>query len=304
VAAGRRLGCPPCLIVRLSVTNRLGRAIYAVEPPVQAVLRGHQRDLVFRRAGTTAGQAGAQLPRQPCHCDVLRGGQRGEAVPLANLAATEAVALLRREGLTGADAARVTRFTHGHPLALRLAASAQGARPDLTVPDAAIATVVTELARVYLSGLDQRSRAVLDAACTLRRPTMSLLGALLPDVPPNDAYDMLRPLPFVEFGPDGLVLHDTVREVVAALLRINDPPAYRAHRIAAWRQLRRELRTAPPGTCGATPPTCSTSSRTRPCGRRSSLPPASGTRSSRPGRPMRLRSPPSPARTSQPGQSP
>jgi DNA-binding winged helix-turn-helix (wHTH) protein len=57
---------------------------------------------------------------------------------------------------------------------------------------------------------------------------------------------MLRPLPFVQFGPEGLVLHDTVREVVAALLRVNDPPAYRAHRIAAWRQLRRELRTAPP----------------------------------------------------------
>jgi hypothetical protein len=167
-------------------------------------------------------------------------------VPLANLAAAEAGALLRREGLGGADAARVIRFTHGHPLALRLAASARGARPDLTLPDAAVATVITELAQVYLSGLDQPTRAVLDAACTLRRPTMSLLGALLPDVPPHDAYDMLRPLPFVEFGPDGLVLHDTVREVVAALLRVNDPPAYRAHRIAAWRQLRRELRTAPP----------------------------------------------------------
>jgi hypothetical protein len=167
-------------------------------------------------------------------------------VPLANLAAADAGALLRREGLSGADAARVIRFTHGHPLALRLAASARGARPDLTVPDAAVATVVSELARVYLSGLGQPARAVLDAACTLRRPTMSLLGALLPDVPPHDAYDMLRPLPFVEFGPDGLVLHDTVREVVAALLRVNDPPAYRAHRIAAWRQLRRELRTAPP----------------------------------------------------------
>lgn len=167
-------------------------------------------------------------------------------VPLANLAAADADALLRREGLSGADAARITRFTHGHPLALRLAASARGARPDLTVPDAAVATVVTELARVYLSGLDQPTRAVLDAACTLRRPTQSLLGALLPDVPPHNAYDMLRPLPFVEFGPDGLVLHDTVREVVAALLRVNDPPTYRAHRIAAWQQLRRELRTAPP----------------------------------------------------------
>ncbi len=167
-------------------------------------------------------------------------------VPLANLSAADAGALLRREGLSDADAARVTRFTHGHPLALRLAASARSARPDLTVPDAAIATVVTELAQVYLSGLDQPTRAVLDAVCTLRHPTLSLLGALLPDVAPHEAYDMLRPLPFVEFGPDGLVLHETVREVVAALLRVNDPPAYRAHKIAAWRHLRRELRTAPP----------------------------------------------------------
>ncbi|HEX6857727.1 MAG TPA: winged helix-turn-helix domain-containing protein [Streptosporangiaceae bacterium] len=167
-------------------------------------------------------------------------------VPLTNLAPADADALLRREGLGNADAARITRFTHGHPLALRLAASARGTRPDLTVPDAAVATVVTELARVYLSGLDQPTRAVLDAACTLRRPTLSLLAALLPDVAPHDAFDLLRPLPFVEFGPDGLVLHDTVREVVAALLRINDPPAYRAHRIAAWRQLRRELSAAPP----------------------------------------------------------
>jgi Transcriptional regulatory protein, C terminal len=167
-------------------------------------------------------------------------------VPLANLAAADAGALLRREGLSDADAARVTRFTHGHPLALRLAVSARGARPDLTVPDAAVATVVTELARIYLSGLGQPTRAVLDAACTLRRPTQSLLAALLPDVPPDEALDLLRPLPFVEFGPDGLVLHDTVREVVAALLRVNDPQAYRAYRIAAWRQLRRELRAAPP----------------------------------------------------------
>lgn len=167
-------------------------------------------------------------------------------VPLANLAAADAGALLRREGLAGAHAARVIRFTHGHPLSLRLAASTLGARPDLTVPDAAIATVVTELARVYLTGLDQTTRAVLAAVCTLRRPTLSLLGALLPDVDPHDAYDLLRPLPFVEYGPDGLVLHDTVREVVAALLRANDPPTYRAHKVAAWRQLRQELRTAAP----------------------------------------------------------
>ena len=202
------------------------------------------------RQGTRAGparqhQAGVGLREPPVAAWISDFGDLLATVPLANLAAADAGVLLRREGLSDADADRVTRFTHGHPLALRLAASARGARPDLTVPDAAVATVVTELAQVYLSGLDQPTRAVLDAAsrCPL---TLSLFGALLPDVTPHDAYDMLRPLPFVEFGPDGLVLHDTVREVVAALLRVNDPPTYRAHRIAAWRQLRRELRTAPP----------------------------------------------------------
>src|SRR5215467_13976017 len=78
-------------------------------------------------------------------------------LPLANLDPADASALLRREGLGGADAARVAQFTHGHPLALRLAASARAARPDLTVPDAAVATIVTELARLYLSGLDQQT---------------------------------------------------------------------------------------------------------------------------------------------------
>jgi hypothetical protein len=145
---------------------------------------------------------------------------------------------------------------------------------------------------------------VLDAACTLRRPTLPLLGAQLPDVIPHDAYDMLRPLPFVEFGPDGLVLHDAVREVVAALLRVNDPPTYRAHRIAAWRQLRRELRTAPPGDLWRYTADLLYLIETRPCGRRSSPPPATGTRSSQRGRPMKPRSPPSPARTSLPRPSP
>jgi hypothetical protein len=75
----------------------------------------------------------------------------------------------------------------------------------------------------------------------VRRPTLSLMGAMLPDAAPQDTYERLRALPFVELSSDGLVLHDTVREVVAAYLRASDPDRSRRYRIAAWRQLRDEV---------------------------------------------------------------
>ena len=75
----------------------------------------------------------------------------------------------------------------------------------------------------------------------LRRVTLSLLGALLPDEPPQAPFERLAALPFVELGREGLVVHDTVREAVAALLRATDPVRHRAYRGAAWRQIRAEL---------------------------------------------------------------
>src|SRR5262249_26163564 len=68
-----------------------------------------------------------------------------------------------------------------------------------------------------------------------------LLGAMLPDTAPQDAFERLRVLPFVQLGDDGLALHETVREAVAALLRSSDPERSRRYRAAAWRQLRNEV---------------------------------------------------------------
>src|SRR5690349_21448244 len=167
-------------------------------------------------------------------------------LPLRSLAPEHAHQLLIREGVPRGEVRRVNRLARGHPLALRLAATARAGRSALSVPDAALTAVVTEFAGRHLAGLDAETRAVVDAAGVVRRPTLSLLGAMLPDRPPQDGFDRLRTLPFVELATDGLVLHDTMREVVASLLRTNDPGRYRAHRVAAWRQLRRELRTAGP----------------------------------------------------------
>jgi hypothetical protein len=193
------------------------------------------------------------LPSLPAHARVVIAtrdapgavwrssfGESLRTVPLGPLAPADAAEVLHRAGLDEDQAAWVNRFVRGHPLSLQLAASAIRERPDAP-EDAVLPTVVQELAALYLDGLDAATREALDATSVLRRVTLSLLGALLPDEPPQAPFARLAALPFVELGREGLVVHDTVREAVAALLRASDPVRHRAYRGAAWRQIRVEL---------------------------------------------------------------
>jgi len=168
-------------------------------------------------------------------------GELFEPLPLGNLRRGDAEELLWRAGVAPADAARIDRIARGHPLSLRLAAAALVNRPDLDLESLATGAVVAELTRLYLGGLDRETRRALDAASVVRRPTRALLAAMLDEDDAELALDRLRGLPFVESDPDGLVLHDTIREAVAASLKATDPATYRRHRVAAWHVLRREL---------------------------------------------------------------
>ena len=160
-------------------------------------------------------------------------------VPLGPLSPADAAEVLLGAGLDETQAEWVNRFVRGHPLSLQLAASALRERPDAP-EDAVLPTVVQELAALYLDGLDADTREALDATCVLRRVTLSLLGGVL-GADASAAFERLRALPFVELGREGLVVHDTVREAVARLLRATDPMRWRSYRAAAWRQIRREL---------------------------------------------------------------
>ena len=158
--------------------------------------------------------------------------------PLEDAAALE---LLSACGAGGAVGERLNRIARGHPLALRLAASAIAERPDLSLEDAATQSVVAELTRLYLADVrDPVTREALDAASVVRRTTQSLLRVMVPTVAPQDAVDRLRALPFVETGRDGLMLHQAVQQAISAALRSADPERYRTLRRAAWRQLREE----------------------------------------------------------------
>jgi len=167
-------------------------------------------------------------------------GELFESLSLGNLRRDEAEELLRHAGVAPADAARVDRIARGHPLSLRLSAAALANNPDLDLESLAAGAVVDELTGIYLAGLDRETRRALDAASVVRRPTRDLVVAML-DEDADLALDRLRRLPFVDTGPDGLVLHDTIREVVATSLKAIDPASHRRYRVAAWHVLRREL---------------------------------------------------------------
>ncbi|HZU75606.1 MAG TPA: transcriptional regulator, partial [Dehalococcoidia bacterium] len=167
------------------------------------------------------------------------------SLPLGPLAEQDALELLRRDGLGERDAVRINRVARGHPLALKLAAAAVAELPGLDIEAGATQRLIEELTHVYLDGVDDPLlRTALEAACVLRRVTVSLLRALLPEAAPQDAFDRLAGLPFVSTDRDGLHIHDTVRETIAAALQSADPSRYRSLCRAAWRQLRSEAREA------------------------------------------------------------
>jgi Transcriptional regulatory protein, C terminal/AAA ATPase domain len=163
-------------------------------------------------------------------------------LPLGRLADADAVAFLRGAGLADDAAERLGRLARGHPLTLRLAAAAALARPELEIDEQAAPAVFEALTRLYVADLPAPTRRALDAASVVRRVTLPLLAAMLPDESAERAFEWLSNLPFVEVARDGLVLHEALQEAIARRLRATDPERYRRHRTLAWRQLRLEAR--------------------------------------------------------------
>lgn len=162
---------------------------------------------------------------------------------LGPLEAPSAIELLRREGVEGVPAEAAARVAGGHPLALRLAAAAARERPDMPVEEAAAPRVIDALTRLYMADIsDPIARRALEASSVVRRMTASLLGSMLPDVEPEEAFDRLRSVPFSEVRKDGLMIHEAVQSPLARSLHASDPARHRQYRRAAWQVLRSEVR--------------------------------------------------------------
>jgi len=254
-AAGARAATVPQVAARL---GELGKRVVIALDTYE----------VFRLMDTWLRQV--LLPALPDNVRVVIGGREApvawhtlpgwntvfRSVALGPLAEHAAVQLLETFGVPATDARRANRFAHGHPLSLVLAASALRERPDLHLEEGAIPAVVEELTQTFLSGVDDPlTRDVLDAASVVRRVTQSVLHAMLPSAAPQDAFERLRTLPFVERRRDGLIIHDTVKRAIATLLHASDPARQRSYRVRHGNTSERSFARRPVPTSGARRPT-------------------------------------------------
>ncbi len=97
-------------------------------------------------------------------------GDLFRSLPLGGLPRDDAETLLRLAGVDHAGAERIDRFARGHPLSLKLAASALQNRPDVSIEAVTVQAIVEELTELYLDVLEPMTRRALDAAAVVPAP--------------------------------------------------------------------------------------------------------------------------------------
>lgn len=158
-------------------------------------------------------------------------------VSLRNLEPDAARTYLDRRAVPAARQAEVLAISHGHPLTLSLMVDVLTRDPE-----AALTAVPTDLVGGLLERLvtgvsSAAHRRALEVSAVARTTTEGLLRDVLGDSgDPHALFDWLAGLSVTEVGPDGVLPHDLVRELLDADLRWRDPDGYR-HVFRAVRSL-------------------------------------------------------------------
>jgi hypothetical protein len=167
-----------------------------------------------------------------------------EVLPLRDLRAADAQALLDSCGVPAEVREPLLAFAGGHPLALLVGAAAAvkdgGAGRRWTPRQDVVATLLDQLVGEVPSAAHRRA---LEICAHAYRTTEDLLRAALPE-DAGRVFRWLRRLPFVESSGLGLFPHDLVRQLLEADLRWRDPGGYAAMHDRIRRHLADRVRTA------------------------------------------------------------
>jgi hypothetical protein len=231
-----------------------GRELPPVPGALESIVLAAQAEerplLVFDTYERISGLDGALrtrlLPALPARAIVVLAGRERpapewfqdgwehvtRALPLAPFNAAEGRAFVdAHAAVDDATADALVRWSTGSPLALGLAAAiAQregrwdegllDADPELV--EALVGRLV--LAQEFRAGAPaERHDDVTAVAAIARVTTASLLAAVLPGIPPNDAQAWLRAQAIAEPIGDGIAMHALVRRALRAQLRVQRP---------------------------------------------------------------------------------
>jgi hypothetical protein len=174
--------------------------------------------------GTVVVIAGRQAPNSewtsdPGWYDLLH------VSAMRNLPPRDAVALLTSRGVPQEVHERLLSFTGGHPLALALAAAADGAAGTEASWLPGHGVVDTLLPRLIDNPPSGAHRRALEICAHAYVTSESLLAALVGEQA-DELFAWLRGQPFVESTAMGLFPHDVVRETLEADLRWRDPEGF------------------------------------------------------------------------------
>ncbi|WP_345578253.1 ATP-binding protein [Nonomuraea rosea] len=179
-----------------------------------------------------------------------------EVLPLRDLRAAEAQALLDSCGVPAEVREPLLAFAGGHPLAL-LSGAAVAVKDDragrrwMPHQDSGAGSRWMPRQDVVATLLDQlvgevpsaAHRHALEICAHVYTTTEDLLRAALPQEA-GTVFRWLRRLPFVESSSRGLFPHDVVRELLEADLRWRDPAGYAVMHDRLHAQLAERVRTA------------------------------------------------------------
>lgn len=149
-------------------------------------------------------------------------------VSLRNFRPEESQTLLAAQRVPAREHPALLACTHGHPLALALAADTINRGHPLheftlsREPD----MVWVLLERFVEAVPDERHRQALALATLAWATTEALVAAVLGGEDAPELFDWLRSLSFMEQGPFGLFPHDLARDVLSADLRWRNPDYY------------------------------------------------------------------------------
>ncbi|MFE6172283.1 ATP-binding protein [Streptomyces sp. NPDC056464] len=163
---------------------------------------------------------------------------------LSNLRNAEARELLHRMRVRPSLHDTLIEFTHGHPLALRLAAEIAQRDNLETMTWTSSGPVLRQLVECLVGEAPSPSHQhALEVCAHALNTTEGLLRATLGEQAPA-LFAWLRRQPYVESGQHGLSPHDLVREILDADLRWRDPAGYQRMHERMSRHLLDEARAA------------------------------------------------------------